>query len=158
MSCFRTGSPGKEQGTNKPPPTGRVQERSKGDTTSLTTFQNLPCWHPSWLTKQCTSRKDSESCRPKISCTTWELWVKFNLGQNEDCSPGGNISNSSERLLQIGSGGKSKVLVKGEFNTMKHSIYKRFFVSHEGLMSLWRDTVHGVAKSWTRLSDFNFTF
>ena len=35
------------------------------------------------------------------------------------------------------SGGKSiyKVLVKGEFNTMKHSFYKRFFVSHEDLMS-----------------------
>ena len=34
-------------------------------------------------------------------------------------------------------GGKSiyKVLVKGEFNTMKHSFYKRFFVSHEDLMS-----------------------
>ena len=41
-----------------------------------------------------------------------------------------------ERLLQKGSQGKPiyKVLVKGEFNTMKHSIYKRF-VSHEGLTS-----------------------
>ena len=40
------------------------------------------------------------------------------------------------RVLQSGSGGKSiyKVLVKGEFNPMKHSIYKRFFVSHESLM------------------------
>ena len=28
-----------------------------------------------------------------------------------------------------------KVLVKGEFNTMKHSFYKRLFVSHEDLMS-----------------------
>ena len=28
-----------------------------------------------------------------------------------------------------------KVLVKGEFNTMKHSFYKRLFVSHENLMS-----------------------
>ena len=75
-------------------------------------------------------------------CTTWELWVKFYLGQNEDCSPGGSISDSSERLLQSGSRGKSiyKVLVKGEFNTMKHSFYKRFFfVSHEDLMSPWRD-------------------
>ena len=26
-----TADPGKEHGTNKPPPTGRVQERSKGD-------------------------------------------------------------------------------------------------------------------------------
>ena len=49
--------------------------------------------------------------------------------QNEDCSLGGSISDSSERLLQSSSGGKSvyKVLVKGEFNTMKHSFYKRFF-------------------------------
>ena len=35
-----TGGPGKEHGTNKPPPTGKVQERSKGDTTGLTTSQN----------------------------------------------------------------------------------------------------------------------
>ena len=62
---------------------------------------------------------------------------KFYLGQNEDCSPGGSISDSSERLLLNGSGGKSiyKILVKAEFNAMKHSFYKRFFVSHEGLMS-----------------------
>ena len=35
------------------------------------------------------------------------------------------------------SGGKSiyKVLVKGEFNIMKHSFYKRVLVSHEVLMS-----------------------
>ena len=55
-----TGGPGKEQGTNKPPPTRRVQERSKGDTTCLTTSQN-PLWHPSWLNKVCTTRKNSES-------------------------------------------------------------------------------------------------
>ena len=61
MSCFMTGGPGKEQGTNKPPPTGRVQERSKGDTTCLTTSQNPSHWHPSWLSKVCTTRKDSES-------------------------------------------------------------------------------------------------
>ena len=49
------------------------------------------------------------------------------MGQSEDCSPGGSISDSSERLLQRSSGGKSiyKVLVKGEFNTMKHSFYTR---------------------------------
>ena len=34
MSCFTTGDPGKEHRTNRPPPTGKVQERSKGDTTS----------------------------------------------------------------------------------------------------------------------------
>ena len=32
MSHFTTGRPGEEHGTNKPPPTGRGQERSKGDT------------------------------------------------------------------------------------------------------------------------------
>ena len=61
MSCFTTGGPAKEHGTNKPPPTGRVQERSKGDTTCLTTSQNPCLWHPSWLNKACTTRKDSES-------------------------------------------------------------------------------------------------
>ena len=61
MSCFTTGGPGKEHGTNKPPPTGRVQERSKGDTTYPTTSQNPSLWHPSWLNKACTTGKDSES-------------------------------------------------------------------------------------------------
>ena len=60
MSCFTTEGPAKEHGTNKPPPTGRVWERSKGDTTCPTTSQN-PLWHPSWLNKVCTTRKDSES-------------------------------------------------------------------------------------------------
>ena len=85
--------------------------------------------------------------------TAWELWVKFHLGQNEDCCLGYSISDSSERLLQSSSGGKSiyKVLVKGEFNTMKYSFYKKvcfvffFFVvvvvSHEDLISPWRDRV-----------------
>ena len=58
---FTTGGPGKEQGTNKPPPTRRVRERSIGDTTCLTTSQNPSCWHPSWLSDACTTRKDSES-------------------------------------------------------------------------------------------------
>ena len=61
MRCFTTGGPGKEQGTNKPPPTRRVPERSKGDTTCPTTSQNPSLWHPSWLNKVCTTRKDSES-------------------------------------------------------------------------------------------------
>ena len=56
-----TGGPGKEQGTNKPPPTRRVRERSKGDTTYPTMSQNPSLWHPSWLNKACTTKKDSES-------------------------------------------------------------------------------------------------
>ena len=61
MRCFTTGSSGKEYGTNKPPPTGRIRESSKGDTTCLTTSQNPSLWHPSWLNKACATRKDSES-------------------------------------------------------------------------------------------------
>ena len=60
MSCFTTGGPGKEQGSNNPPPTRRVWERSTGDTTCPTTSQNPSLWHPSWLNKACTTRKDSE--------------------------------------------------------------------------------------------------
>ena len=75
----------------------------------------------------------------KKGYTVWELWVKFYLEQNDDCCLGCNISDSSERLLQRSSGGRSiyKVLMKGEFNTIKHSFYKSFFVSHEDLMSPW---------------------
>ena len=61
MSCFATRGRGKEQGTNKSPPTGRVQERSKGDTACLTASQNPSLWHPSLLNKACITRKDSES-------------------------------------------------------------------------------------------------
>ena len=52
------------------------------------------------------------------------------MEQNEDCSLGGSISDSSERLLQSSSGGKStyKVLVKGEFSAMTYSFYKRFLL------------------------------
>ena len=61
MSCFMTGGPGKEHRTNKPPPTRSVRERSEDNTTCLTTSQNPSCWHPSWLSNACTTRKDSES-------------------------------------------------------------------------------------------------
>ena len=56
--------------------------------------------------------------------------ISFYLGQNEDCSRGGSISDRSETLLQSDSGRKSvhTVLVKGEFNAMKHSFYKRFLL------------------------------
>ena len=55
-----TGGPRKENRTNKPPPTGGAWERSKGNTTCLTTSQN-PLSHPSWLNKAYTTRKNSES-------------------------------------------------------------------------------------------------
>ena len=66
MSCFKTGGPSKQHGTNKPPPNGRVQERSKGDTTYPTTSQNPFLWHPSWLNKACTTwlAKDNPETNP----------------------------------------------------------------------------------------------
>ena len=53
MSYFTSGGPGKEHGTNKPPPTERIWERSKGDTKCPTTSQNPSRWHPSWLNNAC---------------------------------------------------------------------------------------------------------
>ena len=59
----------------------------------------------------------------------WELQVKFYLWQNEDYSLRDNASDSSERLLQRGSGEKSiyKILVKGEFNANQALTLQKFF-------------------------------
>ena len=59
-----------------------------------------------------------------------KLRVKFYLGQNDDGSLGDSISDSSEKGRSI-----YKVLVMGEFNTIKHLYCNSFFVSHEDLMS-----------------------
>ena len=61
VNYFMTEGPGKEHGTHKPPPTARVGERSKGDTTWPSTSQNPPRWPPSWLSNACATRKDPES-------------------------------------------------------------------------------------------------
>ena len=80
-SYFITGGPGKEHRTNKPPPTRRVWERSKGDTTS----QNPSCWNPSWLSNVCTTRKDPES--------EWLPRGKLEINpitqKKQDCEPHG---------------------------------------------------------------------
>ena len=44
-----TGGPGKEHGTNKPPPAGRIGKRWKGDATCPTMAQDPPRWPPPWL-------------------------------------------------------------------------------------------------------------
>ena len=41
MSYFITGDPGKEHGTNKSTPTGRIQERSEGDATCPTDLPEI---------------------------------------------------------------------------------------------------------------------
>ena len=61
LQYFMTGGPSKEPGTNKPPPTKRVWERSKGDTLCPTTSQNSSHWHPSWLSNTYATRKHPES-------------------------------------------------------------------------------------------------
>ena len=63
------------------------------------------------------------------------------MGHNEDYNPGDSTSDSPERLLQKGSGGRSifKILVKGEFSATKHLLYNRFSASHKELMSPRRD-------------------
>ena len=63
VSCFMTEGPGKKHRTNKPPPKGRVWERSKGDTMCLTTSRNPSCWHLAWLSNVCNTREDPESER-----------------------------------------------------------------------------------------------
>ena len=50
-----------------------------------------------------------------------KLRVKFYLGQNEGGSLGDSISDSSEKGRSI-----YKVLVKGEFDTIKHLFAKGF--------------------------------
>ena len=50
-----------EHRTNKPPPTRRVQERSKGDATCPSISQNPSCWHPSCLSNGCPTGKKPES-------------------------------------------------------------------------------------------------
>ena len=60
--------------------------------------------------------------------STKKMQVKFHLRQNADYSLGDRTSYNCERLLQRGSGGRLiyKILVKGEFNTIKHSLYSVF--------------------------------
>ena len=81
-------------------------------------------------------------------CTTWELWVKFCLGQNEDCSlRDSTLADSSEKLLQRGRRGKVSIhMIFGEenicsqahsfpevfYNLMKAFLFKRNSHHHEG--------------------------
>ena len=61
MSYLTIEGPGKEHGTNKPPATGRIWERSKGETMCPTTSQNPSHWNPSWLRTVCATRINCES-------------------------------------------------------------------------------------------------
>ena len=59
VSYFTTGDSSRECRANKPPSTGRIWERSKGEATCPSPSQN-PCWHPFFLSNVCATRKDHE--------------------------------------------------------------------------------------------------
>ena len=52
LSHFPTRGPGKEHGTNKPPPSGRVQEKSKGAPGALPPPRTLPGIHLGQVTHE----------------------------------------------------------------------------------------------------------
>ena len=79
----------------------------------------------------------------------WELWFKFYWGQNEDCSPGDSISDSSEKLLQRGGGGGESQYIcdfgGGEYMQSSTDFLQKVsasllevIASHEEMMSPWR--------------------
>ena len=69
--------PGKEHRINKPLPTRRSWKRSRGDATWPTTSQNPLCWHLSWLSNACVTRKDLESgCLVRDSLDTNPITIK----------------------------------------------------------------------------------
>ena len=77
MSCFTTGGPGKEHRTNKPPPTRRVQEGSKGDTTCPITSQNPSVWHPfGWTTSTLPGRTLESEWLVKDNLETNPITIK----------------------------------------------------------------------------------
>ena len=80
----------------------------------------------------------------------WELWVNFHLGKMRTAG-WETVPQSSEKLLQKSSGGMSiyVILVKGEFNAIKHLFDIRFSASHKELMSSWRDSVLLDMKSFS---------
>ena len=66
------------------------------------------------------SRHPVDLKKKKAQCENCEL--SSTGGQKKDCSPGVSMSESSEKLLQRGSGERSvyKVLVKEEFIAIEH--------------------------------------
>ena len=71
----------------------------------------------------------------KSRCTTWELWVKFYLGQNEDCRPGGSTSDSSENCskLAVGEGQYIRFWWRGSSIPLSPHFTKGFLL----VMRIW---------------------
>ena len=96
--------------------------------------------------------------------TTWKLWVKFYLGQNEDWNPGDNIWDHSEKLFQRGRGESQYICDFGErgMHTIKYIYSQRFLLvwwsfclsrgtiinmKDFGAFRIWRETRIGLLKS-----------
>ena len=73
----------------------------------------------------------------------WELQVKSYVGQNEDYSSKGSISESSEKLLHRGHGGRSVYMwfCWGGVHAIKHLFSKKVSASQEEQGSLWRTLI-----------------
>jgi len=65
----------------------------------------------------------------KKKSTMWKLQVKLHLGENEDCSLGDNTSDSSEKLLQRGTGEGQYICDFGEgrVHAIKHIFFPEGF-------------------------------
>lgn len=63
----------------------------------------------------------------------WDLWVKLYLGENEDSSQGGSISDTSEKMLQRGRGRYMEHI----FAEVFWCSLVRFTASHEDQTSPW---------------------
>ena len=71
--------------------------------------------------------------------TTWELWVKFYWGQNEDYSLGDSISESSEKLLPRGMGESQYMCDFSErgIHAIKHTFCRRLLFVKNRCRCLW---------------------
>ena len=82
---------GKQQGTDKPLLTWRIQEGQKEMSHVLPTSQNPSCRSPFWLSNVCVTRKDSE----------WEWLVRDNLEMNPISIKPETASHVSEQCFWV---------------------------------------------------------
>ena len=85
MSCFTTGGPAKEHRANKPPPTRRVQERSKGDVSPWTIqFQVLDKSPVSGPGRGCPSCNTTAPFISHVFCMSWyfDIWGLADTGKD----------------------------------------------------------------------------
>ena len=80
----------------------------------------------------------------KKKSTMWELWVKFYLGQNEDYSPGGSITDTSQKVPWRGSREVSIFVILGKRGVPKinHIYCRRFLLVLWALLFITRNRHH----------------